>query len=120
MEIFISFTFDASHGLPNTPEEHKCHQLHGHTFRAEVHLTGKVDPHTGWVIDFADLKRICAPLIAQLDHGYLNNVEGLENPTSENIAMWLWRRLKPRIETLSKIVVQETACSGAVYHGEDE
>lgn len=120
MEIFVAFTFDASHTLPNTPVGHKCHGNHGHTFRAEVHATGEVGEKTGWVMDFGTMREICQPLIARLDHHYLNEIEGLENPTSENIAQWLWARLKPWLATLSMVMVQETPNTGAIYRGKEE
>ena len=118
MEIFVSFTFDAAHRLPQVPEGHKCSRLHGHTFRVEVHVSGPVDESLGWVIDFGDLKKICKPVIEQLDHHYLNEIPGLENPTCEVIARWLWQRLMPCLPNLAKIIVQEGPNSGAVYKGE--
>jgi len=117
MEIFVSFTFDAAHRLPKVPEGHKCSRLHGHTFRVEVHVSGPVDESLGWVIDFGDLKKICKPVIEQLDHHYLNEIPGLENPTCEVIAKWLWQRLMPYLPNLAKIIVQEGPNSGAVYEG---
>lgn len=118
MRIYKSFTFDASHRLPQLPDEHKCSHLHGHTFMAEVHLEGPVDPVLGWVMDFGDIKRLCDPVLDELDHKYLNEIEGLENPTSENLAVWLWGRIKPVIPMLCQIVVKESPTSGAVYCGE--
>lgn len=120
MDIFKVFTFEAAHRLPNVPPGHKCARLHGHSFRAEIHVRGPVDRDTGWVMDFADVKAAFQPLLDQLDHYYLNEVEGLENPTSENIARWIWRRLRPRLPQLSQVVVHETCTSGCVYHGEDD
>jgi len=119
LEIFKVFQFEAAHRLPNLPEDHKCRRLHGHSFRVEVHVDGEVDPHTGWVIDFAEIKRRFAPTLARLDHHYLNEIEGLENPTSENLARWIWIHLKPELPILSKVVVRETCTCGAVYAGED-
>jgi 6-pyruvoyltetrahydropterin/6-carboxytetrahydropterin synthase len=118
MEIFREFTFDAAHRLPNVPEGHKCSRLHGHTYRVEIHVSGPVDEYTGWVVDFGDIKAAFKPLIDQLDHYYLNEVEGLKNPTSENLAHWIWQRLSAALP-LSKIVVRETCTSGCVYRGED-
>jgi len=120
MEIFVTFTFDAAHRLPNVPEGHKCSRLHGHTFRVEVHVSGPVDEHRGWVIDFGDLKKICKPVIEQLDHHYLNEIPGLENPTCEVIAKWLWQRLISDLPNLAKVIVQEGPSSGAVYKGETD
>ena len=120
MEIYKEFTFEAAHRLPNAPAGHKCARLHGHSFRVAVHVRGPLHPRAGWVMDFGDVKSVVKPLIDQLDHYYLNDVEGLENPTSEHLAKWIWRRLKPSLPQLSKIVVNETCTSGCVYAGEDE
>jgi 6-pyruvoyltetrahydropterin/6-carboxytetrahydropterin synthase len=119
MEIFKEFGFEAAHRLPNVPPAHKCARLHGHSFRVEVHVRGELDPHLGWVMDFADLKSAVKPVINQLDHYYLNEIPGLENPTSEVLARWLWARLQPGLPTLTRIVVRETCTSGCTYRGED-
>lgn len=118
MTLFKVFTIEAAHRLPNVPPDHKCARLHGHSFRLEVHVRGPVDPQTGWVLDFADIKAAFQPLYEQLDHRYLNEIEGLENPTSENLARWLWERLHPRLPGLRRIVVQETCTVGCIYEGE--
>jgi 6-pyruvoyltetrahydropterin/6-carboxytetrahydropterin synthase len=120
MEIFKEFGFEAAHRLPNVPEGHKCARLHGHSFRVEIHVAGPVDTNAGWVMDFAEVKAAFRPFYDQLDHRYLNEVEGLENPTSENIARWIWARMKPILPGLSRIVVRETCTSGCTYRGEDE
>jgi 6-pyruvoyltetrahydropterin/6-carboxytetrahydropterin synthase len=118
MDVFKVFTFEAAHLLPNVPPGHKCARLHGHSFRVEVHVSGPLDPHLGWVMDFADLKAAFRPLHDQLDHRYLNEIEGLENPTSENLARWIWARLLPSLPGLSKVVVRETCNSGCAYRGD--
>ena len=118
MEIFKEFTFEAAHRLPNVPPGHKCARLHGHSFRCEVHVRGDVGRESGWVMDFADLKTAFAPLDRVLDHNYLNEVEGLENPTSENLARWIWAKLVGALPGLSTVVVRETCTSGCVYRGE--
>lgn len=118
MEIFKEFRLEAAHRLPHVPPGHKCARLHGHSFRVEVHVRGEVDPHLGWVQDFAEIKAAFAPLHEVLDHAYLNEVEGLENPTSENLARWLWERLLPSLPGLIRILVRETCTSGCVYEGE--
>ena len=117
MEIFKEFSFEAAHRLPNVPENHKCHKLHGHSYRVLVHVQGPVGDQTGWVIDFSDIEEAFEPLRKQLDHQYLNEIPGLENPTSEIIARWIWERLDPKILGLSKILVRETPSAGAIYHG---
>ena len=119
MEIFREFTFEAAHHLPNVPPGHKCGRLHGHSYRAEVHISGPVHPRTGWVMDFADIKSLFTPLRHQLDHRYLNEVDGLDNPTSENVARWIWDRLTDSLP-LSAVVVRETCTSGCIYRGEVE
>lgn len=120
MEIFKEFTFEAAHLLPNVPPGHKCLCLHGHSFRVQIFVQGEVGKKSGWIIDFADIRKAFKPILEQLDHHYLNDVEGLENPTSENITRWIWKRLKPHLPTLSKIVLFETCTAGCVYSGEDE
>lgn len=120
MIIFKEFGFEAAHRLPNVPEGHKCHRLHGHSFRAEVHVRGDVGAESGWVVDFADLKAAFRPIHERLDHRYLNEVEGLSNPTSENLARWIWRELAPSLRGLCRVVVRETCTSGCAYEGEDE
>lgn len=117
MEIFKTFTIEAAHRLPNVPEGHKCARLHGHSFRIELQASGDVDPELGWVMDFADLKAAFRPLYDRLDHHFLNEVEGLENPTSERLAEWIWEHLKPRVPLLSAVVVHETCTSGCRYTG---
>lgn len=119
MELFKVFQVEAAHFLPNVPTGHKCRRMHGHSFRIEIHVSGPVGDESGWVMDFADLKQAFRPLFEQLDHHCLNDIEGLENPTSENLARWIWVRLKPDLPTLSKLVVQETCQSGCVYRGEE-
>ncbi len=118
MDIFKEFTFEAAHRLPNLPPEHKCTRLHGHSYHVEVHLRGPVNPSSGWVMDFGDVKDSFAPILDQLDHRYLNDIDGLENPTSEVIARWIWQRLKPRLPSLCRIVIRETCTSGCIYEGE--
>ena len=116
-EIFKEFTFEAAHRLPFVPDDHKCARLHGHSFRVEIHVTGEVAEKTGWIMDFSDIKSAFKPLYNQLDHHYLNEIEGLENPTSENLARWIWDRLERTLPGLSRVVVRETCTSGCVYVG---
>ena len=119
MEIFREFTFEAAHRLPNVPEGHKCARLHGHSYRVAVHVRGPLGKESGWIMDFADLDAAFAPLKAKLDHYYLNEVEGLQNPTSEHLAKWIWQRLKPTLPQLCEVRVRETCTSGCIYRGED-
>ncbi len=118
MDIFKTFSLECAHRLPNVPEGHKCARLHGHSFRVEVHVAGPVGDRSGWVMDFADVKDAFAPVFERLDHRCLNDIPGLENPTSENLARWIWQALKPQLEQLSRIVVHETCTSGCVYRGD--
>ncbi|MBQ0721471.1 MAG: 6-carboxytetrahydropterin synthase QueD [Gammaproteobacteria bacterium] len=118
MEITKSFSFEAAHLLPNVPEGHKCARLHGHSFHVVVTVSGPIDEHQGWVMDFGDVKAACKPIYESLDHHYLNEISGLENPTSENIALWIWARLKPRLAQLSQLEVRETCTSACIYRGD--
>ncbi|WP_420236496.1 6-carboxytetrahydropterin synthase QueD [Telmatobacter bradus] len=120
MEIYKQFSIEAAHWLPNVPEGHKCKRLHGHSFRIAIHISGAVDEHLGWVEDFSIVKAAFKTIEDQIDHRCLNEIPGLENPTSEHIAQWLWRRLLPLLPQLSKVVVEETCTSGCVYRGEHE
>lgn len=120
MEIFKEFTFEAAHRLPHVPPGHKCARLHGHSYRVALHVRGPVGEQSGWIMDFSDLKEAWQPLHERLDHFFLNEVEGLSNPTSENLARWIWRRLRPTLPQLSQVVVRETCTSGCVYRGEDD
>lgn len=117
MEIHKTFRFEAAHRLPNLPPEHKCSRLHGHSFTVQVHVAGDVDPELGWVMDFADIGEAFQPILDVLDHNFLNEIEGLHNPTSEVLARWIWDRLLPSLPQLSRVVVQETCSSGCEYRG---
>ena len=113
-----SFGFEAAHDLPTFPDGHKCRRLHGHSFRFDVIVEGEVDPKLGYLIDYGDIKEAAGPLVKRLDHYYLNQIEGLENPTSEVIARWIWDRLKPALPMLAAIIVYETCTSACEYRGE--
>jgi len=117
MELRKTFQFEAAHLLPRLPRSHKCRRLHGHSFQVEIAVAGECDPELDWLIDYADLTRAFKPLWEKLDHRYLNAIRGLENPTSENIAVWIWKRLKPRLPLLSEVVVAETCTAKCVYRG---
>jgi 6-pyruvoyltetrahydropterin/6-carboxytetrahydropterin synthase len=118
MQIFRAFTIEAAHRLPNVPAGHKCARLHGHSFRIELHVAGPVDARAGWVMDFADVRAAFQPVFDRIDHQLLNEIPGLENPTSENLARWIWRETKPRLPLLAKVVVHETCTSGCIYEGD--
>jgi 6-pyruvoyltetrahydropterin/6-carboxytetrahydropterin synthase len=118
VEIFKTFTLESAHRLPNVPPGHKCARVHGHSFRVELHVSGPLDPQLGWVMDFAEIKQAFEPLFQRLDHRYLNDVPGLENPTSEVLARYIWRELQPALPQLSRVVVHETCTSGASFAGQ--
>ncbi len=117
-ELSKTFRFDAAHQLPNVPADHKCAALHGHGYRVTVIVAGEVDPQAGWVMDFGKIKGVVEPLISKLDHANLNEIEGLENPTSELLARWFWDRIAPALPELSTITIAESDTSSCTYRGE--
>lgn len=118
VELRKQFQFEAAHLLPGLPETHKCRRLHGHSFRAEIAVAGECDPRLGWLLDYADMAEAFRPILEELDHRYLNEIPGLENPTSEHIAAWIWRKLKPRLAELTEVVVAETCSARCIYRGD--
>jgi 6-pyruvoyltetrahydropterin/6-carboxytetrahydropterin synthase len=118
VELVKEYRFEAAHRLPRLPDGHKCKRLHGHSFRIEVRLFGDVDRQTGFLMDFWDVDAAVAPLLERLDHHYLNEVEGLENPTSEVLAGWIYQQLRPRLPQLQAVTVSETCDSRVIYRGE--
>jgi 6-pyruvoyltetrahydropterin/6-carboxytetrahydropterin synthase len=114
MRIFREAAFEAAHRLPNVPPGHRCHNLHGHNYRVRVECEGPLDPRLGWVCDFADVDAALAPILAEVDHRYLNEVAGLENPTSEVIARWILERLQAAPLSVVRVVVWENAQCGAI------
>lgn len=117
MIIYKQFSFDSAHFLPNVPEGHKCGNMHGHTYLLTVFIEGMPDEKSGWIIDYADLKKAIKPIIDQLDHHLLNEIPGLENPTSENLSIWLWNKINQLVSGLKKIELKETPSSGVIYEG---
>lgn len=117
VRLVKEYRFEAAHLLPKVPPGHKCQRLHGHSFKIELTVSGPVDPETGWFIDYGDIDEIWAPLYDMLDHHYLNEVEGLDNPTSENLARWLWDRIRPKLPQLSRVTVHETCDARCEYEG---
>ncbi len=115
MRITKQFTFDAAHWLPKVSSAHKCRRLHGHTYHVELGLEGDLDPQMGWVVDYGEIKEAFNPLLEELDHQCLNELEGLENPTAENLAIWIFRRLKPGLPLLADVMVRETPSTSAIY-----
>jgi 6-pyruvoyltetrahydropterin/6-carboxytetrahydropterin synthase len=117
MRVFREFRFEAAHRLPDAPPEHKCRRLHGHSYRLVVYIEGEIQPETGWVMDFADIRKVVDPLVDQLDHQYLNEIEGLGKPTAEVITRWIWDRLRPSLGGLCRLELYETPKCGCVYEG---
>lgn len=115
VRLVKQFSFEAAHSLPTFPDGHKCRRLHGHSFRAEVVVEGDAPPDRGYLLDYGQLKSACEPLRQQLDHRLLNEIPGLENPTSEVLARWIWDRLKPALPLLAEVVVHETCTSRCHY-----
>ena len=116
-ELIKTFRFEAAHSLPNVPPEHKCSRLHGHGYRVDVHVTGRPDPETGWVVDFGLIKQVVGPVLAELDHRCLNDIPGLANSTSEMLCKYLWDRIAPSLAGLSAVTVWESDTSRCVYRG---
>lgn len=117
IELRKTFQFEAAHLLPRLPKTHKCRRLHGHSFKVEILVAGELDPKLDWVMDYADISRAFKPLWEKLDHRYLNEIPGLHNPTSENIALWIWTRLKPKLPLLAEVTVAETCTAQCIYRG---
>jgi 6-pyruvoyltetrahydropterin/6-carboxytetrahydropterin synthase len=111
------YRFEAAHSLPKVPESHPCRRVHGHSYHVTVVISGRIDETLGWVVDFSDIDKVVRPLMAELDHRSLNDIPGLENPTSEILAMWLWQRLAPRFDKLCEVRVSETPTSRCIYRG---
>ena len=99
------------------PDGHKCKEIHGHTYQLTAVFEGELEKELEWVIDFAEIKQVINPIIGRIDHKLLNDIEGLENPTCEVIAIWLWNQIKPEIPILSQIQLNETPTSGVIYEG---
>jgi len=118
VELIRDFTFESAHRLPMVPSDHKCFRMHGHSYRIEVSVAGDVDPKLGWLVDFGEIAARVEPVLkAELDHRVLNDVPGLENPTSEILAAWLWKRLSPLVPHLAAITVHETCTARCIYRG---
>jgi 6-pyruvoyltetrahydropterin/6-carboxytetrahydropterin synthase len=118
VELKKSFQFEAAHSLPNLPTDHKCHRLHGHSFKVELTVSGVCDEKLGWMIDYDEIKKAFHPTWVKLDHRHLNEINGLENPTSENIAKWIWEEVSPKLPNLTAIEVSETCNASCTYRGE--
>lgn len=112
------FRFEASHCLDQLPKDHVCNRMHGHSYRVKVEVSGEVDPKTGFLIDYSDMKEIVQPIIDQLDHGHLNDIDGLNITSTEYLAAWLWNKIKPKLDQLSKLTIYETDSTSCEYTGQ--
>lgn len=119
VELTKTFRFESAHLLPRLPEGHKCRRLHGHSFRCDVLVRGEIDEQLGWLIDYGDIKAAARPVFDRLDHHYLNDIEGLENPTAEVLSRWIWQRLVPALPLLYAVTVRETCTTACTYYGPD-
>jgi 6-pyruvoyltetrahydropterin/6-carboxytetrahydropterin synthase len=117
VRLVHEFKFESAHRLPKVPPGHKCARLHGHSFKVELTIAGPVNPETGWLIDFGELADLWAPVNAKLDHNYLNDIPGLENPTSEVLAVWIWGQMKPVLPSLVQVALYETSDARCEYTG---
>jgi len=118
VELSRRYDLSAAHHLPHAPKGHKCRGLHGHSYQIEVVVRGEIDPRTGWLMDYAEIDRHVQPLLDELDHRALNDIPGLENPTSEIFCGWLWKRLKDPLPGLERVSVAETGATACHYYGD--
>ena len=117
IQAYKEFRFEAAHFLPHVPAGHKCGKMHGHSYKVTLFIEGEVGNHTGWVMEFDEVKKAFHPILQMLDHAMLNDIPGLENPTVENLAIWIWNNLFLQLPQLVKIAIAETATSGCIYEG---
>ncbi|RMH44314.1 MAG: 6-carboxytetrahydropterin synthase QueD [Deltaproteobacteria bacterium] len=117
-ELVCDYKFEAAHRLPKVPPDHKCARMHGHSYEVQVTVAGEVDPEFGWLVDFAEIDAVVRPLIAQLDHRVLNDIDGLDNPTCEHLTRWIYDRIRARLPMVAAVAVAETRSSRCVYRGQ--
>ncbi len=118
MNVYKTFSIEAARSLPNLPDGHPCRNVHGHSFKITITVCGDVDEHTGFVLDFSNIDTAFKPIHDQIDHTYLNKIDGLDNPSSENLCKWIWAELIPSLPGLSQIEIKETDSTGCIYKGE--
>ncbi len=118
VRLVKSFTFEAAHWLPTFPEGHKCHRMHGHSFKVDVCVEGSVSESSGYLLDYGAIRAATEPIERDLDHRCLNEIPGLENPTSEQIALWIWKRVQGNLPMLAEVVVHETCTSRCHFRGQ--
>ena len=117
MIVYKKFNIESARSLPNVPKTHPCHQIHGHSFKIIISVKGQKDEHSGFVTDFQEIENAFNPIMEILDHSYFNEIEGLTNPTSENICIWIWNKIESSISNLCEIKIQETDSTGCIYRG---
>jgi len=117
MIVYKKFNVESARSLPNVPETHPCYQLHGHSFKIIISVKGQLDKHTGFVTDFQEIENAFNPIKKILDHSFLNKIEGLSNPTSENICIWIWDKIESSIPNICEIEIKETDSTGCIYRG---
>tara|TARA_B100001093_G_scaffold484995_1_gene518928 strand:+ start:444 stop:800 length:357 start_codon:yes stop_codon:yes gene_type:complete len=117
MIIYKNFFFDAAHYMPNFPKDHKYRKIHGHSYELKIHIHGDLTAENEWVMDLENINKHVDPLLKLIDHNLLNDIKGLENPTSENIAKWFWKELKKKIPSISKVEINRPRIGGCIYQG---
>jgi 6-pyruvoyltetrahydropterin/6-carboxytetrahydropterin synthase len=114
-ELKQHFQIESARFLPKLPKTHPCSQVHGHSFKIVLTLVGDLNPEIGWVMDYHEITKIMTPLLTQLDHKLLNEVSGLENPTSELLAKWIYEKAGSQIPLLKRVSVMETPTTECSY-----
>ena len=117
MIIYKKFNIESARSIPNLPKTHPCHHIHGHSFKIIISVQGDVNEQNGFVVDFQDIDDAFDPLKKELDHSYLNDIEDLQNPTSENICIWIWNKIQSSLPNIYKIEIRETDSTGCIYKG---
>ena len=118
MIVYKKFNIESARSIPNLPKTHPCHHIHGHSFKIIISVKGPVNKQNGFVTDFQDIDDAFSPFKKELDHSYLNDIEGLQNPTSENICIWIWNKIQSSLPNIYKIEIKETDSTGCIYKGE--
>ncbi len=119
MEVYKTFSIEAARSLPNLPEGHPCKKIHGHSFKITITVEGQINEDIGFVIDFSEIDTAFSSVHKIIDHSYLNDIKGLENPSSENLCKWIWTKLIDSLDGLKKIEIKETDSTGCIYKGDN-
>ena len=117
MIVYKKFNIESARSIPNLPKTHPCHHIHGHSFKIIISVKGPVNKQNGFVVDFQDIDDAFSSFKKELDHSYLNDIEGLQNPTSENICIWIWDKIQSSLPNIYKIEIKETDSTGCIYKG---